>query len=118
MTEVATKPTTHAPTTRPYEIEDSEMVAETSDLRVQLLTLAEGQSVPWHYHTRVNDVTFCLEGEIVIETRAPRATFRLKPGDRSDVPPKRAHTTKNVGAGLARFLILQGFGAFDFVPVG
>jgi quercetin dioxygenase-like cupin family protein len=94
------------------------MVAETSDLRVQLLTLAEGQSIPWHCHTRVNDATFCLEGEILIETRAPRATFRPKSGDRCDVPPKRAHITKNVGAGRARFLVVQGVGAFDFVSVG
>ena len=113
MTDVATKPTA-----RPYEIEDREMVAETSDLRVQLLTLAEGQSIPWHCHTRVSDATFCLEGEILIETRAPRARFHLKPGERCDVPPKRAHIVQNIGAGRARFLIVQGVGAYDFVPVG
>ena len=40
-----------APDDRPYVIERREVVAETDTLRVSILTLAEGQEVPWHYHT-------------------------------------------------------------------
>jgi quercetin dioxygenase-like cupin family protein len=111
MNDVATKPA-------PYTIAGREVVAETADLRVSMLTLAPGEVVPWHCHTRVSDTTFCLEGEIEIETRAPRASCRLAPGDRHDVPAKRAHIVRNVGSGQARFLIVQGVGAYDFIPVG
>jgi quercetin dioxygenase-like cupin family protein len=57
-----------------------ELVAEGADLRVQVLTLAAGQCVPWHYHTDISDSFVCLEGPMVVETRAPRHVYRLLPG--------------------------------------
>jgi hypothetical protein len=33
-----------------YTIANRELVAEGADLRVQVLSLAAGQCVPWHYH--------------------------------------------------------------------
>jgi len=44
-----------------YEIAERELVAEGADLRVQVLTLAAGQCVPWHYHTEVTDSFVGLE---------------------------------------------------------
>src|SRR6516164_561985 len=55
-----------------YTIAGHELVAEGADLRVQVLTLAAGQCVPWHYHTEISDSFVCLEGPMVVETRAPR----------------------------------------------
>ncbi len=102
----------------PYSIEEALVVAQTPELRVSRLTLAEGQLIPWHYHSNVEDRMFCLEGELEVETRAPRATHRLSPGDDCTVPPKTAHMVSNVGQGRARFVLVQGVGAFDFQPVG
>ena len=34
--------------------------------------LAAGQCVPWHYHTEISDSFVCLEGPMVVETRAER----------------------------------------------
>ena len=45
-----------------YTIAGRELVAEGTDLRVQVLTLAAGQCVPWHYHTEISDSFVCLEG--------------------------------------------------------
>jgi quercetin dioxygenase-like cupin family protein len=111
MTEAATAE-------RPYTIEDREVVAETPELRVSVLTLGPGQLIPWHCHSRVTDTFFCLEGEIRVETRAPRGAFRLKPGERCAVSAKHAHEVTNAGAGRARFLIVQGIGTYDYIPVG
>ena len=55
-----------------YEIAGSEVVAEGDDMRVSVLTLAAGQEVPWHYHSEITDSFACLEGPMVVETRAPR----------------------------------------------
>jgi hypothetical protein len=33
------------------------------------------------------------------------------------VPPKRPHLVTNGGGTLAVFLVLQGIGAYDFVPL-
>ncbi|MGI9491214.1 MAG: hypothetical protein ACR2QF_02185, partial [Geminicoccaceae bacterium] len=38
-----------------YETQDREIVAEGADLRVQVITLAPGQNVPWHYHSEITD---------------------------------------------------------------
>ena len=101
-----------------YEIAGSEIVAEGADLRVSVLTLAAGQCVPWHYHSDITDSFVCLEGPMVVETRAPRHAYRLAAGERCAVPPKTAHRVSGEGGGPCKFLIVQGVGVYDFVPVG
>ena len=100
-----------------YEIEHRELVAEGADLRVQILTLAAGQCVPWHYHSEITDSFVCLEGELVVETRAPSATHRLKPGERCAVGPNTAHTAHGLDGSPCKFMIIQGVGVYDFMPV-
>jgi hypothetical protein len=75
-----------------YTIAGCELVAEGADLRVQVLSLAAGQCVPWHYHSEISDSFVCLEGPMVVETRAPRDVYRLRPGELCAVPPKTALT--------------------------
>jgi quercetin dioxygenase-like cupin family protein len=98
-----------------YTISDCELVAEGADLRVQVLTLAAGQCVPWHYHTEISDSFVCLEGPMVVETRAPRHVYHLLPGERCAVPPKTAHYVHGEADGACKFLIVQGVGVYDFV---
>ena len=86
--------------------------------RSQVLTLDRGQCVPWHYHSAVTDSFVCLEGPMVVTTRAPRHTYRLEPGQRCAVPPKTAHHVQGVDAGPCKLLIVQGVGVYDFIPVG
>jgi quercetin dioxygenase-like cupin family protein len=101
-----------------YPVADREIVAEGADIRVTVLTLASGQCVPWHYHSQVTDSFVCLDGPMVVETRAPRALHELLPGQRCAVPPKTAHYVHGKDDGPCRFLIVQGVGVYDFVPVG
>ncbi|HEY1299688.1 MAG TPA: hypothetical protein VGF07_04275 [Stellaceae bacterium] len=101
-----------------YPLAGRELVAEGADLRVQVLTLAAGQCVPWHYHSEVSDHMVCLEGPMVVETRAPRAAHRLMPGERCTVLPKTAHYVHGENDGPCRFMIVQGVGVYDFNPVG
>jgi quercetin dioxygenase-like cupin family protein len=74
-----------------YEVADYEVLAETPELRMVVLTLGEGQEVPWHRHTHVTNRLFCMQGPMVVETRAPREAFELNPGDTCIVPAWRAH---------------------------
>ena len=91
-----------------YTIAGCELVAEGADLRVQVLSLAAGQCVPWHYHSEISDSFVCLEGPMVVETRAPRHVYRLPPDERCAVPPKTAHYVHGEADGPCRFLIVQG----------
>lgn len=101
-----------------YEIADRELIAEGADLRVQVLTLAAGQCVPWHYHSEITDSFVCLEGQLVVETRAPAATHLLQPGQRCAVGPNTAHTAHGKDNGPCKFLIVQGVGVYDYMSVG
>jgi quercetin dioxygenase-like cupin family protein len=98
-----------------YTVKNIEAVAEGSDVRARLYTLAPGEVIPWHYHTAVTDWYFCLAGRLRIETRAPRADERLGLGGSYKIPPETAHRISNGGDGEdCRFLLLQGVGAYDF----
>ena len=101
-----------------YAVEDYEIWSETSELRMVVLTLAAGQEVPWHWHTNVSDIFFCMKGPMVIETRAPREVFELNPGETCQIPAKRAHRVTGKSGGPCKFGILQGIGTYDFNPVG
>ena len=101
-----------------YEIAGRELVAEGADLRVQVLTLAAGQCIPWHYHSEITDQTVCRERPMVVETRAPRHTYILEKGERCSVPPMTAHYVHGKDGGPCRFMIVQGVGVYDFMPVG
>jgi quercetin dioxygenase-like cupin family protein len=101
-----------------YELADREVVAEGAGLRVQVLTLAAGQCIPWHYHSEITDAFVCLEGPMVVETRVPRNEYLLTPGQRCAVPPKTAHYVHGKSNGPCKCLIVQGVGVYDFVPVG
>ena len=93
-------------------------VMEGADMRALVLTLAAGESVPWHWHSEITDRFFCLKGPMVVETRAPRQAVELQAGDSFVVPPKTAHYVHGKNDGPCRFLVLQGVGVYDNLPVG
>jgi quercetin dioxygenase-like cupin family protein len=101
-----------------YVIAGEEVVAEGADLRVHVLTLDAGQSIPWHYHSEITDQFLCLDGPMVVETRAPRHAYDLAKGERCAVPPMTAHHVHGKDGGACRFLIVQGVGVYDYMPVG
>ncbi|MGH9008697.1 MAG: cupin domain-containing protein [Acidimicrobiia bacterium] len=100
------------------EIEKFEILAETPELRMVLLTLAEGQEVPWHMHSAVTDTFFCVEGPMVVETRRSREEYELVAGGMCTVAAGRPHRVSGKAGGRCKFGVLQGVGAYDFKPVG
>lgn len=59
-----------------------------------------------------------MEGTTVVETRAPRATHVLQPLQRCTIGPKIAHYVHGKDHGPCRYLVVQGVGVYDFMPVG
>lgn len=101
-----------------YEIAGRDAVAEGADLQATVFILDAGQSVPWHFHSEITDHFVCLEGRLVVETRAPRQEFRLAPGERCAVGPKTAHHVHGLDYGPCRFLLIQGVGIYDYIAIG
>jgi hypothetical protein len=58
-----------------------------------------------------------LEGSIRIFLQDPKAEVTLKPGETYVVLPRRPHLVTNAGDTSATFLVLQGIGEYDFVPL-
>ena len=108
-------PADDSPEALPYKIKKRETVAEASGLSVRIFTLAPGETLPWHYHSAIDDIFFCLEGIVAVETRAPAAQHLLKPGERLSVPARQPHLVTNAGPGVSRYLLVQGVGEYDFV---
>jgi quercetin dioxygenase-like cupin family protein len=100
-----------------YEVERSQYHAERPGFRISELQISPTQKVPWHYHTNVRDTFYVLEGCIRIFLRNPKDDVTLQPGETYSVPPRRPHLVTNGGDTSATFLVLQGFGEYDFVPL-
>lgn len=100
-----------------YPIKRRETLAEVPGLRVRLLTLLEGQNVPWHYHNEITDTFFCRRGPMHILTRSPDAAHTLYDGDMLAVSPGTPHFVEASNAAGCDFMIIQGVGKYDYVPI-
>ncbi len=103
-------------TKRPYEVERSARHAERPGFRINELQISPSQQVPWHTHTTVQDTFYVLQGRIRVSLRNPEEAVLLARGETYTVRPGRPHQVANAGEGSAIFLVLQGFGEYDFVP--
>ena len=100
-----------------YEVERRARHAERPGFHISELQISPSQKVPWHYHSNVQDTFFVLEGRIRIFLREPKEEVQLGPGETYSVPPRRPHLVVNGGERSATFLVLQGIGDYDFVPL-
>ena len=100
-----------------YEVERRAYHAARPGFRITELTISTTQQVPWHRHTRVQDTFYVLEGRVRLFLRDPKEEVRLGPAETYTVRPGRPHLVVNGGDGRATFLVLQGIGEYDFVPL-
>jgi mannose-6-phosphate isomerase-like protein (cupin superfamily) len=100
-----------------YEVERRARHAERSGFRITELQISPSQQVPWHCHTHVQDTFYVLEGRLRLFLRDPKEEVRLGPAETYAVRPGRPHLVTNGGDGSATFLVLQGIGEYDYVPL-
>ena len=100
-----------------FEVERRVRHAERPGFRINELQISPTQQVPWHYHTNIQDTFYVLQGRICVSLRDPEEEVRLVPGETYTVRVRRPHLVTNAGDGSAVFLVLQGFGEYDFNPL-
>ena len=100
-----------------YEVERRAEHAARPGFRITELQISPRQQVPWHFHTHVQDTFYVLDGELRLFLRDPKQEVRLRPGETFAVRPGRPHLVTNGGQMSATFLVLQGIGEYDFVPL-
>ena len=100
-----------------YPVERRARHAARPGFRINELQLSPTQKVPWHYHSNVQDTFYVLEGTIRVFMRDPKEDVTLEAGDTFTLAPRRPHLVVNAGDKSATFLVLQGIGEYDFVPL-
>ena len=100
-----------------YEVERRDRHAERPGFRVSELQLSPTQTVPWHYHTNISDTFYVLEGQMRLFLQNPKEDVWLKPGQSFVAAAGRPHLVTNAGQSSLTFLIMQGIGEYDYVPL-
>jgi quercetin dioxygenase-like cupin family protein len=100
-----------------YDVERRAEHAARPGFRITELQISAAQKVPWHLHNHVQDTFYVIEGQVRLFLRDPDEEIRLGPGDTYSVRPRRPHLVTNGGGTSATFLVLQGVGEYDYVPL-
>ena len=103
-----------------FAVSSRKIVAESADVQVKEFLLAEGEQVPWHHHSAVFDVFYCLQGTLTVQRTDVSSGQRLpdlvlSAGASGKVEPGTAHRPFNAGTTQCRFLLVQGVGQYDFM---
>ena len=100
-----------------YEVERRTYHAERPGFRIGELQISPTQKVPWHLHSNIRDTFYVIEGQLRLLLREPDEEVRLGPGDSYCVRERRPHLVINGGDSSATFLVIQGIGEYDYVPL-
>ena len=100
-----------------YEVERRDCHAERPGFRIAELQISPTQTVPWHCHTNIQDTFYVIEGQVKLFLREPKEEVLLGPGETYSVSPKRPHLVTNGCNTSTTFLVLQGIGEYDYVPL-
>jgi quercetin dioxygenase-like cupin family protein len=100
-----------------YEVERRVRHAERPGFWITELQISPSQTIPWHCHSHVQDTFYVLQGRLRLFLRDPKEEVRLGPAETYSVRPGRPHLVVNGGDGSATFLVLQGIGEYDYVPL-
>jgi quercetin dioxygenase-like cupin family protein len=100
-----------------YEVAGGARPAERPGFKITELQIGPRQQVPWHYHTLTRDTFYVLEGRVRLFLREPKEEVQLGPGETYTVEARRPHLVTNGGDTSATFLVLNGIGEYDYVPL-
>ena len=100
-----------------YTVERRARHAERPGFRISELTLSPTQQVPWHCHSHIRDTFYVLDGRLRLFLRDPKEDVSLAPGETYAVAAGRPHLVTNAGDTSVTFLVLQGIGEYDYVPL-
>lgn len=100
-----------------YEVERRVYYGERPGFRIGELQLSPTQKVPWHFHNSIDDTFYVIEGRVRLFLRDPVEEVRLEKGESYRVVAKRPHLVTNGGQSSATFLVIQGVGEYDYVPL-
>ncbi len=100
-----------------YEVERRAYHLQRPGFRIAELQLSSTQKVPWHYHSNISDTFYVLQGTMRLFLQEPKQEVILQPGESFVAAAGRPHLVTNGGQNSLTFLIMQGVGEYDYVPL-
>ena len=86
----------------------------SNGVRVVEFTIFPHADGAWHHHSEMHEHCYCLNGCLTIEIQNAKP-IRLNSGNRYEFPAGVTHRIRNEGNQLAKFLVIQGVGTYDFI---
>jgi quercetin dioxygenase-like cupin family protein len=83
----------------------------------RIIELAAGTVSPAHYHSNVHEYIVCLDGEIGLCADDGSNPTLLRSGDHAAIATPTVHWLRNDTDQVARYLLVQSGGRYDFVTV-
>jgi len=80
-----------------YEVERRALHAERPGFCISELQIGPTQSVPWHFHSAIQDTFYVIEGAIRLVLRDPKQEVRLGRGETYAVRARRPHLGPTAG---------------------
>lgn len=99
-----------------YGIQNTTVLAEVPQLRVLDMTLMPGEFVPWHRHPNNADLFIGLAGQFEIHFDADRKVT-VGSSQRQEIAVDVPHAVINVSSTPCQFLVIQGVGLYNYIPV-
>lgn len=100
-----------------YEVERRAYHLQRPGFRIAELQLSPTQKVPWHCHSNISDTFYVLQGTMRLFLQEPKQEVILQPGESFVATAGRPHLVTNGGQNSLTFLIMQGVGEYDYVPL-
>jgi len=100
-----------------YEVERRARHAERDGFRITELQISPTQRIPWHAHSVVQDTFYVLEGKLDLFLLKPKEKISLEPHQIYPVVAGRPHLVTNPGKTSTTFLVMQGGGQYDYIPL-
>lgn len=100
-----------------YEVERRAYHLQRPGFRIAELQLSPTQKVPWHSHSNISDTFYVLQGTMRLFLQEPKQEVILQPGESFVAAAGRPHLVTNGGQNSLTFLIMQGVGEYDYVPL-
>jgi len=94
-----------------------EVIDERDGVKITRIVLEPGEEVAWHRHTEVTDTFYPVVGPITIETKNPDSVSEVQTGEVFQTDIGQPHRVSNGMSHQVQFLLIQGGGTFDFVPM-
>lgn len=100
-----------------YKTDHKKRLVETPTFRITEFQASAGQESPWHFHTQISDLFYVVDGRMEILLESPSEAIELGAGQCYQVAAGRTHRFRVTGSDKASYLLIQGVGEFDFIPV-